>query len=454
MFGELCRLCERPAADGGHRAAELDKDKLAEWCLNFLGTTLAEEIDDHDLFCYFCVPDARFYREAANNVLYNIKNCDISWWPEEETDKDALELYKNYTAGNVQQCWVSLEKLPSEENADVGGKAESRFKKNCCYCNKQFVELTQHIHNKHAYVAIKCNYKKNCNKFFKTVEERDAHLNDFHFKPKIETLSDCIYCTRKGLKNATLHKHIKLKHRDVAIRCSIRNCALYFQTQADMDSHFEAKHKTFEENKRYKCSICDYRANTKDFIANHEARIHKLKKLIKCPECPKTCISKCALRSHFDFTHKFRTCPSCNLRIRISKFRKHFIKRFCIKCKSSFDCLELLKKHEKNCKYGLTCALCLKSFRKKYLLKYHMNRKHLIHNGQASNSKTSFNFHQLKGIKLIPKKMNCAHCSKPFSTKRDLKSHLACVHNLIEKNHCCNQCSEKFIVASKLKLTS
>ncbi|XP_059478268.1 uncharacterized protein LOC132198317 isoform X4 [Neocloeon triangulifer] len=59
MFGELCRLCERPAADGGHRAAELDKDKLAEWCLNFLGTTLAKEIDDRDLFCYFCVWDAR-----------------------------------------------------------------------------------------------------------------------------------------------------------------------------------------------------------------------------------------------------------------------------------------------------------------------------------------------------------------------------------------------------------
>ncbi|XP_059478303.1 G-protein coupled receptor 52 isoform X3 [Neocloeon triangulifer] len=138
MFGELCRLCERPAADGGHRAAELDKDKLAEWCLNFLGTTLAGQIDDQDLFCYFCVWDARFYRNNCNNAVNCKNDYDLCWWPEEGSDKDTQDLYKNYTAGKVQQCWVSLEKLPSEEkaSANAGMKAASRLDGNCCYCGE------------------------------------------------------------------------------------------------------------------------------------------------------------------------------------------------------------------------------------------------------------------------------------------------------------------------------
>ncbi|XP_059478266.1 uncharacterized protein LOC132198317 isoform X2 [Neocloeon triangulifer] len=128
MFGELCRLCERPAADGGHRAAELDKDKLAEWCLNFLGTTLAKEIDDRDLFCYFCVWDARFYHNKSHNEANGEDDYDMCWWPEQDVDKNAQDLHKNYTDGKLQQCWVSLEKLPSEEkaSADAGGKTESR----------------------------------------------------------------------------------------------------------------------------------------------------------------------------------------------------------------------------------------------------------------------------------------------------------------------------------------
>ncbi|XP_059476196.1 uncharacterized protein LOC132197132 isoform X2 [Neocloeon triangulifer] len=141
MFAELCRLCERPAADGGHRAAELDKDKLAEWCLNFLGTTLAKDIDDQDLFCYFCVWDARFYHSKTINT-YD-ESDDFCWWPEQDSNRNTQNLYKNYGAGKVQQCWVSLEKLPSEENASdsAGGKAESKIFENCGYCNKQLIHL-------------------------------------------------------------------------------------------------------------------------------------------------------------------------------------------------------------------------------------------------------------------------------------------------------------------------
>ncbi|XP_059476117.1 zinc finger Y-chromosomal protein 2-like [Neocloeon triangulifer] len=358
MFGELCRLCERPAADGGHRAAELDKHKFQEWCLNFLGTTLAEEIDDQDLFCYFCVWDARY-----NNTYKGKVDPDLYWWPEKDADANAQELYKNYTAGKVQQCWVSLEKLPGEEKegADACGKDESRLKKNCCYCGKKVVELTRHMKYNHADDAIRCNYHSQCSKYFKTEDERDAHVNEFHLKPREEIRSDCIYCAKKGIKVETLHQHVKSKHRDVAIRCSVRSCALYFKTRAELDLHFEAKHKSEEEEKKIKCSICEYKAKSMDAIENHKAKYHGIQQIIKCQNCPKILGSKFDLQYHLKRTHNFRKCPACNFKIPVCSYYKHFTKRYCKKCKAEFDCLDLHVKHETNCNYEFKCELSLKS---------------------------------------------------------------------------------------------
>ncbi|XP_059478264.1 zinc finger protein 311-like [Neocloeon triangulifer] len=454
MFGELCRLCERPAADGGHRAAELDKDKLAEWCLNFLGTTLAGQIDDQDLFCYFCVWDARFYHSKSIINALNYEESDkqdFCWWPEKDADKNAQDLYKSYAAGNVRQCWVSLEKLPSEENAsaDAGENAKLRLGKNCCYCGKNNIpdwNWAKHMQKNHADVAIRCNYLNNCSKYFKTVEERDAHVNEVHLKPKVEILSDCIYCPMKGFKRKRLCKHVKAKHRDVSIRCSYQKCALYFKTLAEMDLHFEAKHNSREKKKNFKCSICDYKAIDRRSIENHEAKNHEVLKTIKCLMCPKIFASKIDLRTHLNHTHNFRKCPACNLRIKISNYFTHFTKRYCRKCKASFDCLELLRKHEKNCKPEFKCELCLKSFINKSQLKYHMNRKHFIQNVRFSKSIKSLNFRKSNKIKL-----KCAHCSKELSEKRFIERHLAQVHNLIERKHCCVQCSAKFYVTTELK---
>ncbi|XP_059478301.1 zinc finger protein 808 isoform X1 [Neocloeon triangulifer] len=454
MFGELCRLCERPAADGGHRAAELDKDKLAEWCLNFLGTTLAGQIDDQDLFCYFCVWDARFYHHQNKTAVNSTDDNDMCWWPEEDAYKNSQDLYKNYAAGKVQQCWVSLEKLPSEEKASsfVGGNAKSKIYKTCCYCNNQFVYLIEHMKKIHADVAIRCNFKLTCCKYFKTVEDREAHVNEFHLKPKIETLSDCIYCSLKGFKKWNLRKHIKAKHCDVAIRCSIKKCALYFKTGAELDLHFETKHKSREEKKKIKCSICNYIACDRRLIENHEAKFHQVQKAIKCSDCTKIFVSKSDMQNHKTHVHNLRKCPACNSKIVISKYYRHFTKRFCRNCKTVFDCLELLGNHEKNCKHGLKCELCLKSFKQKHMLKYHMIMKHLVKNAQSSKSNASVLLCKLNKTKSIRnRKWNCAHCSKEFSAKQSIKTHLARVHNLIEKKHCCNQCSAKFYVASKLK---
>ncbi|CAB3388050.1 Hypothetical predicted protein [Cloeon dipterum] len=86
----LCLICELPTADGAVSAVHVDKEKLKTWFLNACEYELAEEIEDDDLICYFCVCHAEFqwkFDEMADENLV--------WW-NLDLDDAAVELRRNY----------------------------------------------------------------------------------------------------------------------------------------------------------------------------------------------------------------------------------------------------------------------------------------------------------------------------------------------------------------------
>ncbi|CAB3386224.1 Hypothetical predicted protein [Cloeon dipterum] len=109
----LCLICERPTADGAIFAVHVDKEKLQTWFLNVCGHDLAEEIDEDDLICYFCLWHAEFqwkFDELANETLV--------WWNLDlDFDDAARELRKKYFEGKLEQCWVQLEKIEMPKSA-------------------------------------------------------------------------------------------------------------------------------------------------------------------------------------------------------------------------------------------------------------------------------------------------------------------------------------------------
>ncbi|CAB3387926.1 Hypothetical predicted protein [Cloeon dipterum] len=56
----LCLICECPTADGAISVDHVDKEKLQTWFLNVCGHELAEEVEDEDKICYFCLWHAEF----------------------------------------------------------------------------------------------------------------------------------------------------------------------------------------------------------------------------------------------------------------------------------------------------------------------------------------------------------------------------------------------------------
>ncbi|CAB3380797.1 Hypothetical predicted protein [Cloeon dipterum] len=109
LLKALCLICERPTADGAVLAVHVDKEKLQTWFLNVCGHEFADEVEDEDKICYFCAWHAEFlwkFDKMADEALV--------WW-NLDLDDAAMELRRNYFEGNVEQCFVQLEKLELPE---------------------------------------------------------------------------------------------------------------------------------------------------------------------------------------------------------------------------------------------------------------------------------------------------------------------------------------------------
>ncbi|CAB3388903.1 Hypothetical predicted protein [Cloeon dipterum] len=193
---ELCLICERPTADGALRAVHVDKEKLHEWFLNVSGQELAEEIEDEDKICYFCLWHAEFqwkFEDMADDALV--------WWNLDlDLDDAAKELRKKYFEGKLEQCWVHLEKIELPQRADgeekrivEAGIRPRQWK--CIYCGKRFKysrTLSEHMKKMHK-EAIRWE-NQNSATYFHTLEKKEEHTKNVHEKPKKREKINCCFC--------------------------------------------------------------------------------------------------------------------------------------------------------------------------------------------------------------------------------------------------------------------
>ncbi|CAB3385109.1 Hypothetical predicted protein [Cloeon dipterum] len=109
----LCLICERPTADGAVHAANMDKEKLQTWFLNVCEFELAEEIEDEDKICFFCIWQAEFLWK-----FNGMSDEALIWWPRnlDYLDDEANSLRNFYFEGKLEQCWVQLEKIELPQN--------------------------------------------------------------------------------------------------------------------------------------------------------------------------------------------------------------------------------------------------------------------------------------------------------------------------------------------------
>ncbi|CAB3380804.1 Hypothetical predicted protein [Cloeon dipterum] len=196
----LCLICECPTADGAVLAVHVDKEKLHEWFLNVSGQELAEEIEDEDKICYFCLWHAELLWKFDQMV-----DEELIWWPRnsDHLDDAAKELRNNYFEGKLEQCWVQLEKieLPESDSEDDGRPSEAKKQSRqlkCFYCKMQFkyrCQFSKHMKKMHK-EAIRCGYHQ-CATYFNSLEEKEEHTKNVHEKPKEREKLKCSFCGKE-----------------------------------------------------------------------------------------------------------------------------------------------------------------------------------------------------------------------------------------------------------------
>ncbi|XP_065336603.1 uncharacterized protein LOC135937380 [Cloeon dipterum] len=242
----LCRVCERPTADGAVQAVQLDKEKLQTWLLNVCGNEFAEEIEDEDLICYFCIWHADDFEALA-------------WWPQdlEYLDDVAKELRKKYLDGKAEQCWVQLKKIElpkseKDENAEHVTKSDGQKSgRKCFYCGKMVANIGSHMRKMHAN-AIRCDYRK-CVTYFHTFEEKVIHTKEVHEKSQAKKMFKCNFCEKEFRWPRDLRNHIRRAHAEFHVRCKFFGCLSYFKSEPEVIFHFDALHKEEDKAKGYNC---------------------------------------------------------------------------------------------------------------------------------------------------------------------------------------------------------
>ncbi|XP_065334363.1 zinc finger protein 845-like [Cloeon dipterum] len=436
----LCVLCERPAADGFIQADNVDKEKLQNWLLNICGYEFAEEIEDHDLICYFCI------------------------WHGEITFITFLE-------GKVEQCWVQLEEIAEseDEEEEIESDNHSKLKRTkCFYCDKSYKfssSLANHVKNEHKN-AIRCE-KYKCVTYFHTIEEKEEHVKNFHEMPRERKIIQCCFCEKEFQANCSYHQHVRSVHTEFPVKCALIGCVLYFKSESDMKSHIESAHKEEDEAKVNKCKYCGFRAKQKINLEKHIARKH-LPKTIKCSKCDKLFSTMKLLKMHDQRDHSFKICSVCDEEVTSRNISLHLKKQNCRRCKNKFDCLGLIQKHRESCKgIQFKCEKCAKTFQMSHRLNYHVRRMHrnnswrgLQHQNLGYKCSTCKMFFKnattlKKHLKYVHSAANlkqCAHCPKSFTLLSTLKYHLAKKHNLIACHFECDFCKKRFFQKFVLQL--
>ena len=185
--------------------------------------------------------------------------------------------------------------------------------------------------------------------------------------------------------------------------------------------------KSFHEQKRYSCSLCNYQAGRLFSLGQHKKSVHQGVKVL-CQICGKSVSSQANLYTHVKTQHKGGK------------------KNQCKECKIDYKSHGGLKYHTKSVHLGIThkCNLCEYSPNTKSSLNKHVKSMHFKERYPCKicDYEATRRLHLTKHIKNVHEKseiVNCTECNKSMN-KQSLKIHTKIFHSGEKPKYNCNLC--------------
>ena len=135
----------------------------------------------------------------------------------------------------------------------------------------------------------------------------------------------------------------------------------------------------FDDNKQYKCELCDDKSFANAICLNAHIRIiHNRKYFYKCDECEKTTKTANELFNHISYRH-----------------RQSSIRLFdCEKCGKSFKSMSNMKRHidsfHSNDPHKCQCNQCGKYYKSIHYLRHHRRSTHSTKRYQCDRCETNY----------------------------------------------------------------
>ncbi|RXG67190.1 Zinc finger protein 26 [Armadillidium vulgare] len=275
-------------------------------------------------------------------------------------------------------------------------------------------------------------------------------------------LHECIICSERYTSRADMITHMSNTHPEktkTIFRFACDQCDKIFKTKQELIQHWV----THNGEKKYSCSLCDYKAKRNTDLKYHmrkhteeDKEIELLSKntsteMYECIICLEPYTSRAEMITHISNTHPEETktifrfaCDQCDKIVKTKQeLMQHWVthsgekKYFCSLCdfkaklNTDFEFhmrqhtedkkdVELLNKKTPAEMYE--CVICLKRYTSRTDMMNHLSNIH------PEETKTIFKF-------------TCNECDKMFKRKKELLQHMI-THNG-ERKYCCPYCDYK-----------
>jgi hypothetical protein len=305
----------------------------------------------------------------------------------------------------MKPCFVKLKFLPKELDPTTPKKSPPIERLTCVYCDSAFNDrkcLWEHMRKTHP-DALRCTHK-NCASYFRSDAERRQHIERVHMG---DGKRQCVYCSH-WTTSKNLRAHTENLHRDVAIGCNVKpNCCTFFLNTEDRNEHIKKVHFGEKIKTELSCIYCRNKYASPAALGRHVQNLHQ-DEAIKCSfnKCAKYFKAQLDLEKHFKQVHD-------------QKSKRKLIQ--CPKCKYQTREKYHLRGHF-DLKHGsesLKCPQCTSSavYKSDYALRLHTKRVH------AEKRKCPFCKVALMKITSHLRSEFCSNCAKKLPCAGLMRSH-------------------------------
>lgn len=303
---------------------------------------LNSHLEEKQFSCRICTSLFCTHSELKSHFLghpdYTCKQCKQVF----STRKDLFDHRRNVIVCNPKlECNICKKKYSTTKSLNHHKRSEHSIgegEMKCVVCDSEYlspIKLSQHQRRTHvAYERMKC---KLCNVLCLGPEKLKCHMRSSHLNKKETCPKICPVCGKVYYIDSSLTNHIRNRHNDISeILCEF--CGKACKGNKSMIQHIRRNHNGLKKQKRETvpavCEICGKTLKSKYQLRNH-LRIHSNERQFKCDICNATFKQEVVLRNH-------------------STIHSSICKYNCSYCEKSFKWKHSFKKHEIQCKTGVS----------------------------------------------------------------------------------------------------